>query len=388
MNFKIFLVSFAFLCCTWMSCSNADLFQVRDFKMLECSEQRNITLIINNLSRRNLYRLTSLLDDVIENEACYAVYVYQKDYDNSIRLRKGNDTQLEMFFDADDYPYIESIEPYKTLRFLNQKLMDENASKQTLVYMTSMTYYNSDETEQYKLLKRLQNERSWDIIIQCGYGGKNTCPLDFWMPMQRIFPKVPNSFFIYPYDWLNFVEIIKNPKYDPYEFTYHTIRSRQDFFNQTCLKNVKTLYVVMKTVTTFYFPMAAAILRKENSERKKINKKLLNIKFLYDNSMGIEMEIIRNYYTFTLERIARNINANLLIGSYNRRYLIAEENVVFQFYDRNRRLSETDCKTIKRHKWFVYRHSERRMKPSCFGIKMKTLTSTLDLYEFINKDLC
>ena len=135
MNCKTFLLSFT-LCCTLFSCCHADIFRSEDFKMLGCSEQRNITIILNGAHRFLWNRLTYLLDNVIGNEDCFTVYFYHQGYDDAIRLRKDNHVnQLEMSFRYDDFNYA-GILPQNTVNFLEKKLEEKNTSKQTLFYNT------------------------------------------------------------------------------------------------------------------------------------------------------------------------------------------------------------------------------------------------------------
>ena len=199
-------------------------------------------------------------------------------------------------------------------------------------------------------------------------------------------------------DFLNLVQAIKEPaEYNPYEFTYQSIRSRDDYFNQTCLAGIKTIHITMQSMSTFYFPIAAAILRKENSNRKKVNKELWKIKF-YHVAKDLPS------YDRMIKRIAQQINPNILIGNiiawhgyFEKEIPANEENVAFHIYDDYRYLSNSDCSLSKEHKSFKYRISRLHTSDDdprwpCWNNeetkKMKTFTTPLDLEELMNEDLC
>ena len=62
----------------------------------------------------------------------------------------------------------------------------------TEVQKQTFLYYNVKEIEPYKELKRLQDRKHWDIIIQCP---PSKCPLNDWFPIGRIIPslgKIPS----------------------------------------------------------------------------------------------------------------------------------------------------------------------------------------------------
>ena len=141
--------------------------------------------------------------------------------------------------------------------------------------------------------------------------------------------------------------------------------------------------------------MAVAVLRKENSERKKMNKELLKIKF-HPSRDRVRVSIVS-----VLQWIAEKIEPTLLIGgivewydAFEKNIPTDKENVVFHLHDKQRKFSSSaECNLAKRHKSFRYKLSER---PSsyirCWNIeelrKMKTFTTQLDLYELMNEDLC
>ena len=69
-----------------------------------------------------------------------------------------------------------------------------------------------DLSVQYELLKKLQNECSWDIIVYCFW---ENCPWQLWMPSQRIFPDPLNHYDYVMNDLFNLAQIIKEPDYNP-----------------------------------------------------------------------------------------------------------------------------------------------------------------------------
>ena len=317
MNCKIFLLLFA-LYCTLLSCCYADIFQAEDFKMLACSEQRNITIIIDGVYQFFLDPFLFLFNNVIGNEDCFSVYVYDSKYDDSILLRKGmNPNHLDLSLrDGNSYliPYVTYP---NTVNFLKRKLKERKKSKQTIVYM-AVDNRGRDFSHHYELLKKLHKEYSCDVIVFCSRG---SCPTEIWMPPYRIilFPLLYDGYRMY--DSLDSLQIIKEPEYDPYEFAYQSICSKYDFFNQTCLAGIKTIHITMRQLSTFYFPMAVAILRKENSERRKMNKELLKIKFHYNHWWNPKpLDIFR--------RIASKVDQNLLIGFFNYRTMFEKEDQV------------------------------------------------------------
>ena len=379
---KTLLVSFL-LCCTLLSCCDAGIFRSEDFKTLGCPERRDITIIIDGVYL-DLDPFLFSLNDLIRNEDCFAVYLYDPKQDDAIRLGKErNYNRMDL---KHNYPY--SNPHFKTLRFLKRKLKAKNKPKQTIVYM-AVDYMRRDASQHYQILKKLQNEHNCDVIVFCS---RDSCPKEIWMPPQRIFVGSPFLFNSKKYDWSNFAQIIKEPEYDPYEFAYQSIRSRDDFFPQTCLKSIETFHITMTNLFTFYFPMAVAVLRKENSKRRMMNVKPLKIKFYH---IGGHWWTSKQIDIFG--KIAKKIDGNLLIqvvnfGTIERDIPVDKENAVFRIHDNDDRMSsERDCYHKQyRDQSFKYRFSRTPIQPwSCFRHeKMKTFTTPLDLYKLMNEDLC
>ena len=67
----------------------------------------------------------------------------------------------------------------------------------------------------------------------------------------------------------NLFDIIKNPDYDIHDVTNHWVMSRKNFFDHDCLKEIKTIHITVYYMRFNYLPMASAILRKVNTNRRK-----------------------------------------------------------------------------------------------------------------------
>ena len=119
----------------------------------------------------------------------------------------------------------------RTLKFIQRiytdsRLMTQNNNgslKQTFVFMNrDGWYYYSYEI--YNMLRKLQNDNNWSVIILCNSDGINsyTCPSEIWMPLHRLVysldPTLRLSDIYFHQHMADLANLIKNPDYNRFQF--------------------------------------------------------------------------------------------------------------------------------------------------------------------------
>ena len=239
---------------------SAELF--RDFEILTCSQQRNITIVMHGVNINLMERFFRNLNELVQNDACfkvsfhlpyeYRVISWQETFDlNHIKVYNYREGFLSNH-DSDKY-ILDLLKSFNENKFVVRK---------TFVLMIGW-YTNHEQLKHYfPLLKKLQNTNKLDVIIYCFL---ERCPEDLWIPSNRlIITDIGYPYFIDPYEApkvKDLLDVMKEPNFDRYGFAYQSILSRKDFFNETCLKGITKIYMEFSRFHDGYFKNAVAILR-------------------------------------------------------------------------------------------------------------------------------
>ena len=146
----------------------------------------------------------------------------------------------------------------------SDEMGDAVGERKTLVYMTNKFY--EYHWTLFEILEKFQQNKVWDLVIFGDYSKK------LKMPLHRL---------IYFYDlksttehYLNLrlndlMDVIKEPDFDRYEFTYRMVESRNDLFNETCMGGIDYVNIKVAFPSEQYLPIFIALLRKVNIRRMK-----------------------------------------------------------------------------------------------------------------------
>ena len=168
-------------------------------------------------------------------------------------------------------------------RLLKEDLGESNTTPQTFLLFTRYWAWITRDMyiEQY-FLKSLQEEKNWAIIT---FEYESCFPNIDWIPKHRVFqletPSISAGFASPSNSFKDLVDVLKNPNFDRYEYAYQGLVLRRDnLFTEKCFKDVKKIHITTAHRDDIYLPMALAVLRKVNLQRKKNGLKRLEIIFI------------------------------------------------------------------------------------------------------------
>ena len=179
----------AFLFGEIIECS-VDMFKSSDFQVLACSEQRNITVLCNDVSLWYFERFLHLLEESIGSDPCYIVNIYLPKEDHLVRMKKK----------ANYMPHIDRNFHFHLIEMLGSKTSEtfpqikryikestEGDVKQTFVYMFKETF--SSPLPGLKFQSNLgtwvPDQKNMDVIVYLQ--SKNSHTYLGVIPPHRIF---------------------------------------------------------------------------------------------------------------------------------------------------------------------------------------------------------
>uniref|UniRef100_A0A7M5WSA2 Uncharacterized protein n=1 Tax=Clytia hemisphaerica TaxID=252671 RepID=A0A7M5WSA2_9CNID len=227
--------------------------------------------------------------------------------------------------------YVLNYEPNEQIfDFIKRILVEESSAlanidsiKQTFVYvrLSHKTEYPLLQSDSYKMLRKLQDDKNWAVIIFCV---KDLCPSKMWMPLQHlIFLDDTPSKLIRHQNLADLANLIKNPDYNRYQF-YQSLPMSKHLFDETCLKDIKKVHIGIGIFNDAYIPPAMWVTNNVNKRRERLNKEPLEIIFY--------LNIYRyppNMYTLLIEKLPFHIRF-----TYNYEGSLARSNTKENFYAR------------------------------------------------------
>uniref|UniRef100_A0A7M5WRT0 Cnidarian restricted protein n=1 Tax=Clytia hemisphaerica TaxID=252671 RepID=A0A7M5WRT0_9CNID len=173
-------ISFLVTCFLFILISHckADGFQFEEFGMLACTQINNITIIADGISLDFLDDLLYRLEPLTRNEGCFAIHVYLSKDGFFVQWRPNfNVNHFERNLFRSRY-FSNGYRGRKKFlkRLYNEAVRGDDTVKQTLVYL--FRGYRD-----IKILQGLQDDRLWNIILQC----QAFCSLPNWLPIYRGF---------------------------------------------------------------------------------------------------------------------------------------------------------------------------------------------------------
>uniref|UniRef100_A0A7M5UYC7 Uncharacterized protein n=1 Tax=Clytia hemisphaerica TaxID=252671 RepID=A0A7M5UYC7_9CNID len=228
----------------------------------------------------------------------------------------------------------------------------------------------------------MQNDRKWDIIIVSRPDIYNS--LLNWLPLHR---SIQIRFTLDDINLINLIDVIKNPDYDRYEAAYRWISSRNDLFNSSCFGKIDKIHFLVFDYWDYYYPMALAVLRKENDRREQEKLKPLKIIFysyLFHSSLiDLKRTAGGEYVEFV-----HTWENHPLYNNYN--YTKNEKEIFINVIDWMLGLVCVDYETLLRNQDYHYREYRTRYGNNCYtrGKSIKTFGTMEELWEHTNHDMC
>ena len=237
----------------------------------------------------------------------------------------------------------------------------------------------------------MQDERKWAIIVIVFRGGMTGPPE--WLPLHRYFDREPYNSEGTITDVMikDLTDVIRNPDFDKYEMAFRWAMSRDDFFNLPCLKQINKLHIMVDDWWDFCVPMALAILKKENTRRKRKwqLRKPLKIVLYYQYSFpsidhfknqpgGEFMEVMGYWWSHPLYNKHNHTRNN--------------KDVFIHLLDGG--LSEDQCEEFKlllQNQDYHYRMFQtfKSSKDACYNEEsIKTFGSPEELFHHMTNDIC
>ena len=228
-----------------------------DFSLLSCLERRNVTIIFNWYHSNEVIEklLGFYLKPLIQNEACYIINIYDWQEDRVFQLREDfNYNHIERLVLApverinidDDEEFKYKSEPKANAREPNVMKFVKRLSNEATKTLMKQTIVDMSATSGHKYLKKLQIEKNWDVIVFC-YEYCHEAIYE-WLPIHRS---------IVTYNLLNYIrntpikdltDLIKNPDFNRFDFSYQFIRHDGNYFNASCMSRFNKIHI---SVTNF-----------------------------------------------------------------------------------------------------------------------------------------
>uniref|UniRef100_A0A7M6DL03 Cnidarian restricted protein n=1 Tax=Clytia hemisphaerica TaxID=252671 RepID=A0A7M6DL03_9CNID len=407
------MVRISFLVISFLFTAKIDGFQIQDFGMLACPHKQNVTIIVDWINQSFLDELLLRLERLTRNEDCFNVNVYLPSDGFVIQWRPNfNINHFERNFNG----YTMNIPQNDLENFLkrlyNEKVIGNKTVKQTLVYLDAVQP-RKDIEETFSLMQRLQNDRLWNIIFHCDYQQallysyvrneigytKNDrlwnlfFPSDYlndfpnWLPAHRLsfsfrtfLPEKSNTIL------KNLLDVIKEPDFDRYEYMHRYLLSRDDMFNETCMKEITRINIYMTFPDDLYFPYFVALLKKVNALREIKKTKPLGIKIHFTKYKLYRL--LYNLRQFT-EKLSPSLMLTYLsnreeINLWQKEGEIVSLSIRDWFFIPSDRAREVFSSPNITH----YRWASSVPKDCIRNVKTKTFESIDDLMEMMNKDIC
>ena len=345
------------------------------------------------------------LQPLIKNSACYTINLYDYEMDRLIQIRDiknfNYDTEMS-FFGFQSVKFAVSLHLKRISRFIDNLLkapIADNAIREMLVVkeLKQQIALNSTMSiaydELYAKIEKFQRTNKGDVIWFY-----NTTPLD-WVPFHRsvhfeadsIFPKERDI--IFDAHLQSLVDLIKNPDFNRYDFTYQSIRFSEKLFNASCMEKIHKIHVCLngQWEDSVILPTIWSIMKKENERRNTKDSKPLEI------ILDVEADIFKQpkwypyWYFQAIEQLQEEIgekNMKFVQGdcatvreTTNR---LKQRSLYFAFFTSS--YSTVGCR-MTYYKRILYQ-LPMAMEYFKFCSKAEVFESTSDLMDLMNRDIC
>uniref|UniRef100_A0A7M5VFL2 Cnidarian restricted protein n=1 Tax=Clytia hemisphaerica TaxID=252671 RepID=A0A7M5VFL2_9CNID len=234
--------------------------------------------------------------------------------------------------------------------------------------------------EALQILQRLQDDRLWNIILHCQSG----CSPPFnWLPIYRFtfsfqsyaMPVKAKNIIL-----KNLLDVIKEPDFNRYEYMHQYLLSRDDLFNETCMKDITMINIyITEGIHDVYFPFFVGLLKKVNALREIKKKQPLRISF----------RTFTTFFDFITNARKKTMNGMFGPGLMMDVWKPIDSDAVslhikIEEWERN----DYECNILSEPNVKHYRYASLRSSDCLNAVKMKTFESMDDLIEMMNKDIC
>lgn len=200
----------------------------------------------------------------------------------------------------------------------------------------------------------------------------------------------------------NLKDLLKNPKFNRYEYMRTADLPPGLVINHECVKDINFIHIAMDKITDPFLPMAMKFIEQENIHRQKANLQPLAIVFQCSFAEKESLEFwgyyfhrIREHYTIYPGILVSSLPESPILGT---RYVYKEYNQVknTRFYIKTKE-DVFNCRKIRKQQedHIVYRFQsdgDWDFQTACSKqlelYKTRTFEYYDDLFKLVNKDLC